>query len=107
MQWIKAKDKPPASEWKGPVRFDHKDGQWTYGIRSGLQMDYASGVYEDLEWLDESTPASAEDEAARLYPYDVNGTEPELDMMADLQRLAHITCARMYTGEIERLNGGE
>lgn len=54
------------------------------------------------------TPASAEDEAARLYPYDATleagtsewGVDQEL---TDMQRTAHITCARMYTDTIAAL----
>lgn len=67
----------------------------------------------ELEYLDESTPASIKDEAKALYPYEIDAEhlayEPaelkEVNDMRDAQRLAHITCARMYTGEIERLKG--
>lgn len=64
----------------------------------------------NVEWLDESTPASIEDEAEKLYPYDetleLNSNARGVDQeLTDIQRSAHITCARMYTGEIERLKG--
>lgn len=62
----------------------------------------------ELEYLDESTPASIKDEAKALYPYDetreAGTSEWGIDQeITDMQRSAHITCARMYVDTIEKL----
>lgn len=67
-----------------------------------LRWDIA-GVYE---WLDESLPASIEDEAEKLYPYaDKNVTLSTVtyNSIMDVQRETHITCARQYMDTIEKL----
>lgn len=53
-------------------------------------------------------PASIEDEAERLYPYPDKSEheEYEFEHLKECQqsrRSAHITCARQYMGEIEKL----
>lgn len=114
MQWIKASERLPegkshvATIWRvighiqplliGVYRKD-KDGLF---LRTPLGGESGRLVWSALEWLDESPPASAVEEAARLYN---PGTCSLLfdKKVAEAMQEAHITCARMYTGEIERL----
>lgn len=65
-------------------------------------------AFEKIFWLDENPPppASAVDEAARLYPEPTGRirerpyTEHEI---VDIQRDVHIRCAGMYTDTIDKL----
>lgn len=90
-------------------------------LRHPVLIEFESGDYDKRDlpndslkdwwkrnikrWLDESPPASIEDEAARLYPFKKVNHELFIGCndLAKYQQLAHITCAGMYTREIERL----
>lgn len=112
MRWIKAKD------------FKFQDRQVYFGRRTftdelGEKIVKGSGsfsdgaffwkglneppvgekYYHELEILDESTPASAVEEAEKLYPYHSFLRHDTTDKL----RQAHITCAGMYTDTIEKL----
>lgn len=64
------------------------------------QMQLCNALRERLP-----PPASAEDEAEKLYPYKKNEkiTEIHDGTLVDHSRAVHIACAGMYTGEIEKL----
>lgn len=62
--------------------------------------------FSELEILDESLPASVEQEAEKLYPYP-KGRDREMPydehQIADLQREAWVDTCRMYLDTIEKL----
>lgn len=64
-------------------------------------------AFEKIFWLDENPPppASAVEEAEKLYPFKKVNHELFIGCndLAKYQQLAHITCAGMYTGEIDKL----
>lgn len=118
MKWIKASERLPegkshvATIWRvighiqplliGVYRKD-KDGLF---LRTPLGGESGRLVWSALEWLDESIPASAEEEAARLTPTEDDLKKHGIDNIhhfIDGMKSGYITCAGMYTDTIDKL----
>lgn len=106
MQFIDFKDRVPDRKKNDNYKVRHEDGTETIQYWNGrgfinfgtVTWNYFSDI---IGWYD-PTPASAEQEAARLYPA-VSTLEKSQLPIYQIQRQAHISCAGMYTGEIEKL----
>lgn len=110
MQFVKASERLPASSNLVHLTYGKKLGEFkTTGYYEDDTWHYQNGetvtIAGNLHWLDESPPASIEQESARMYPYPKTLTVADwrVDEIIDRERSAHIRCAGMYTGEVERL----
>lgn len=111
MRWIKASVKPPtgvADEYSWRRASDKQKFNPVLNINGNI-LEYAwlrsEFSFDEVEYLDETPPAielmAIEQEAQELYPNDSRDMTDT--MLADAQRLAYITAARQYMGEIEKL----
>lgn len=114
MQWIKASERLPASSNLVHLTYGKKLGEFkTTGYYEDDTWHYQNGetvtIAGNLHWLDESPPASIEQEAARMYPLEDTAEKGEAGYMftrneiTDIERQAHIRCAGMYTDTIDKL----
>lgn len=110
MKWTKAHEALPDDNKDVIVRWS----QYAPDDRIDLSNAHQLKVWMEerptitFYWLDESPPASAVEEAARMYPKEIvlgkeNGDRFTFNQLAEIQRQAHITCAGMYTGELSKL----
>lgn len=108
MKWVKASERLPEKNGAYHTRYISSGVIYVTHYRkqskSILQRDM-----NDVEWLDESTPASLEQEAERLYPHpqetyvSPDGVTKMYSNDNKCKAEGYITAARQYMGEIEKL----
>lgn len=110
MRFVDFKNEVPDRKINANYKVRHEDGTETnqyWNGRGFINFETSTWNYfsDIVGWYD-PTPASAEEEAARMYPYDYENYDKEdherVKAIRDAMRLAHIRCAGMYTGEIEK-----